>query len=319
LFLRAPNGEPVLLKAPDAKDEQGRSREFETGKANNNDDRWSEHGLGHLLNPTDPDADDREWIAQVWLNISRQTMGLPGMAIGFESQPAVGQLAISSPPLLGPFAAMNRRKRYRNQVKPFNFLSTCHVRPFGHPYGTTPEHFQLIAPYERDSRRWLTMPWIDRYSTNTYQISTVDDHGDRKTARVKTYGEVIEEYAFHPESKCADAYGQPSGKQTIGLLHRRHVRIDSVTLIGKESNSLEEVQAGLVHDEQNVYTEYTDPKRDYWSTKVVPALKQISLTIWERESAKSRRILIDARRGRRRPHRRNQELLISVARKLGLL
>ena len=34
---------------------------------NNKDDRWSEHGLGHLLNPTDPESEDREWIAQVWL------------------------------------------------------------------------------------------------------------------------------------------------------------------------------------------------------------------------------------------------------------
>jgi hypothetical protein len=150
------------------------------------------------------------------------------------------------------------------------------------------------------------MPWIDRYSTKTYRISTAGDHGDRKTARVKTYGEVIEEYAYHPESKCADANGQPSGKQTFGLLRWRHVCIDSITPIGKESNSLEEVQAGLVHDEQNVYSEYTDPTRDYWSTKVVPALWRISLTLWERESGgKSRRILIDARRGRRRPHQRN--------------
>jgi len=142
-------------------------------------------------------------------------------AIGFESLPAVGQLSISSPPLLAPFAAMNRRKRYRNQVKPFNFLSTCHVRPFGHPYGCAPEHFQLIAPYERDSRRWLKMAWIDRYSSNTFRISTTGDHGDRETARVKTYGEVIEEYAFHPESKCADADGRPSGKQTENMGTRK--------------------------------------------------------------------------------------------------
>ena len=88
----------------------------------------------------------------------------------------------------------------------------------------------------------------------------------------------------------------------------------------EESNSLEEVQAGIAHDEHYAYTEYTDRKRDHWLTKVVPALKKISLTTWERESGgKSRRILIDARRGRRRPHRKNQELLISVARKLGLM
>jgi hypothetical protein len=32
---------------------------------NNEEDRWSEHGLGHLMNPTDPESEDREWIAQV--------------------------------------------------------------------------------------------------------------------------------------------------------------------------------------------------------------------------------------------------------------
>jgi hypothetical protein len=29
----------------------------------------SEHGLGHLLNPTDPDGDDRDWISQLWQRI----------------------------------------------------------------------------------------------------------------------------------------------------------------------------------------------------------------------------------------------------------
>jgi hypothetical protein len=46
----------------------------------------------------------------------------------------------------------------------------------------------------------------------------------------------------------------PSGKQTIGLLQRRHVRIDEIKYIGKESNSLEEFEAGLIHSAQNVYT-----------------------------------------------------------------
>ena len=164
------------------------------------------------------------------------------------------------------------------------------------------------------------MDWIDRYSSQTYRIGTTGDHGDRRTARVKSYGDVIEEYEYHSESKCADASGQASGKQTLGLLQRRHVRIDSINAIGKESNSLEEVEAGLVHDEQTVYTEYTDRRRDYWSREVVPALWRISLKAWDRESGgKSRRILIDARLGRRLPHRRHRELLIEIARRHGLL
>jgi hypothetical protein len=149
LFLRSADGDVVLLKAPTAPDKEGRRCEFLEGLANNEDDRWSEHGLGHLLNPTDPDANDRDWIAQVWLNIIRRHFGLSTQARGFESLPAVGQVSISSPPLLRPFKQMNRRKHYQHQVKPFNFLSTCHVRPFGHPYGATPERFQLVAPYEK--------------------------------------------------------------------------------------------------------------------------------------------------------------------------
>jgi hypothetical protein len=40
--------------------------------------------------------------------------------------------------------------------KPFNFLLSAHVAPFGHPAGYTPERFHLIAPFEPDPRRWLS-------------------------------------------------------------------------------------------------------------------------------------------------------------------
>ena len=40
------------------------------------------------------------------------------------------------------------------------------------------------------------------------------------------------------------------------------------------SNSLENVDEGLVHSEQNVYTEYADPRRREWITKIEPTLKK---------------------------------------------
>ena len=138
------------------------------------------------------------------------------------------------------------------------FSPTCHVKPFGHPPGVDAERFHLIAPYEANSREWLRNTWIDQYSGENYRITTTGHHGDRHTARVKTYGEVLREYEIHPESKCADASGRPCGKQTAGLLQRRHVRIDQIKYIGKESNSLEEVGAGLEHSAENVYTLYPD-------------------------------------------------------------
>jgi hypothetical protein len=106
--------------------------------------------------------------------------------------------------------------------------------------------------------------------------------------------------------KCADATGKPCGKQTIGLLQRRHVQIERIKYIGKESNSLEEVEEGLVHSEENVYTLYDDPRRDDWETKVVPAMNRVPLSDLQEKTKLSRRMLIDARTGKRRPHRTNQ-------------
>ncbi len=109
---------------------------------------------------------------------------------------------------------------------------------------------------------------------------------------------------------CADAAGNPCGKQTVGLLQRRRVRIDQIKYIGKESNGLEDVESGMIHSDQNVYTEYPNPKE--WRTKIIPALKKISLRVIAKESGLSRMMLINARTGRTRPHRKNQELLASI-------
>lgn len=142
---------------------------------NNEEDRWSEHGLGHLLNPTDPESEDREWIAQVWLNLVRKALeSEPSDAI-FEDRPAVGRLTISSPAVMHPLRVLNEGKTYSDQIKPLNFLITCHVKPFGHPPGVNPERFHLIAPYESDARKWLKMDWIDQYSKDSgkrYRITT---------------------------------------------------------------------------------------------------------------------------------------------------
>ena len=126
------------------------------------------------------------------------------------------------------------------------------------------------------------------------------------------------EYEFHPESKCADPSGEPCEKQTTGLLQRRHIKIDQIKCIGKESNSLESVDEGMIHSEQNVYTEYADPKRTEWTTKIQPALKKATLSVLVKECGKSlsRRELIELRAGRSRPHRKNRELLKIVTQNL---
>jgi hypothetical protein len=304
LFLKDRNGVPTLLR-------EG---------VNNPEDRWSQHGLGHLSNPTDLESVDRDWISKVWLNIIRRSLGLPTEKLSFEDVPAIGRMSVSSPAVMKPLAKLNQGKQYAQQIKPFNFLITCHVKELGHPPGVDPERFHLIAPYEINPRKWLKLNWINQYSNgNTFRITTAGHHGTRWSARVKTYGEVLEDYEYHPESKCADKEGNPCGKQTIGLLSRRSIQVGRIRFIGKESNSLEDVEGGLVHSEQNVYTEYPDASRDEWETTIRPALKIPRIDPLEKMSGMSRRAIIDLRAGRSRPHRRNRERLIVILQKLGVI
>ncbi len=202
LFLNDGNRTPALLR----------------NGTNNNDDRWSEHGLGHLLNPTDPESENRDWISQIWLNIVSKTLGLPTRVLGFERLPAVGRTSISSPAVMRPLAQLNEGKKYPDQIKPFNFLMACHVSPLGHPDGVNPERFHLIAPYESDSRKWLKADWVDQYTGKRYRVTTVGHYGSRNTARVKTYVDVVLEYEFHGESKSADSKGRAN------QVHRQRIQ-----------------------------------------------------------------------------------------------
>lgn len=303
LFLRDEKGNPVLLQKG----------------VNNHEDRWSEHGLGHLRNPLDFESEDRDWIRHVWLYIIRIALRLPTEPLSFEHLPAVGRVTITSPKVMRSLAKLNRGKKYGERLKPFGFLLSCHVKQFGHPLGVDPERFHLVAPYEVNPDRWLKMPWIDQYTGKQYHITTQGFHGTRRLARVKTYADVLREYAFHPGSKSADSRGKPSGKQTVGLLQRRHIRVGQVIYIGKESNRLEEIESGTIHSAQTVYTEYPDPRREEWQTKVLPALRKFPVRVLTRLTNKSRSMLTRTLAGRSRPRRRNQIVLTAALRKIGAL
>jgi len=94
----------------------------------------------------------------------------------------------------------------------------------------------------------------------------------------------------------------PCKKQTVGLLGRRHVAIDSVAYIGKESNKLEEVEEQSLLDPSDVYIEYPDPRRDEWATKILPKLKAVPLReLMERTGLP--RSTLQAIRAGRRPHK----------------
>jgi hypothetical protein len=128
---------------------------------------------------------------------------------------------------------------------------------------------------------------------------------------------VLEEYEFHEEAKCADASGAPCGKQTVGLLQRRHVTIERAPrFIGKESNKLEEVEEGGAADGGDVYTEYPDSRRDEWESKWLPLLRSTPASKLLRHGV-SRAAVYAAQKGRT-PYAGTKAKLIAALRRVTL-
>ena len=219
-----------------------------------------EHGLGHLLNPTPLGGDDRDWRREIWRWAVASDLGDPFEEPEWFNLPAVSRVRASSPILMGPFASLNDGLAYAAQIKPFNFLLSAHVSPNGHPAGTDPTRFHLVAKYEDDPAKWTGLTWIDLYSRLAYRVGTQPDTPP-SWARVKTYKDVAEFFRTHPEPKSADREGSPVTPDTVGLLRRRAVRSVGFEYHWKESNRLEEVQGGMIHDVRDVGVHY-DPSLD---------------------------------------------------------
>ena len=100
----------------------------------------------------------------------------------------------------------------------------------------------------------------------------------------------------------------------MGLLGRRIVTsLDALTThVGKESNRLEEMEAGVGHDPGEVQTEYHNRKRDPWRTVVLPVLRLMPMSELE-GLGMHRRSLFAVRAGVRLPHPRNRRVLIAAA------
>jgi hypothetical protein len=270
--------------------------------------RRSEHGLGHLMDPLGKQGRDRDWIDRAWVGLIRQTEEPEDWL----DRPAVARVTASTPSMLAPFRGRNRGRAYAEQVKPFNFLLSAAVAPLGHPEGTDPTRFHLVAPYEPDPARWVQLDWVDLYSGQAYRIATTGEARPR-LVRVRSYREVLREYGVHPEAKALGPDGRPCGRATVGLLRRRPVRLAELRLIGKEANLVEEVEAGLVHDPREVLNEYGDPARDPFDQFVRPVLRRLPKGALAEAAGIHPRKVAAIRNGHARPRPAHREALIRAA------
>ena len=146
-------------------------------------------------------------------------------------------------------------------MKPFNFLCSAHVAPFGHPTGVDPTKFHLVAPYSKESGEWLKLPWRDVHSGELFSLTT-EVPCPPGYVRLKTYRDVLERYEFHPEPKSLGPDGEPCSEQTVGLPWP----VDPLEQWGHLSTSKGvkrsgAVQGGEVHDWDEVVTEYGRPEK----------------------------------------------------------
>ena len=274
----------------------------------------SEHGLGHLLNPLDlDDRGGRAWIEAVWRDLVREAFGLKLTGLAFAGRPALSRVTASSSSMLHPFDRHNARQADPDaRIRPFNFLLSANIAPLGHPPGSDPARFHLVARYERDPSRWLRMRWLDRYDAGgrTYAVTTGPAAGE--LVRLKSFGDVVAEYRGHPESKSLGPDGRPCGRETAGLLGRRPVRAATLVYIGKEANELDDLEAGLVHDLGDVVLGYglvDDP----WLVERLPLIRSVATGRLAEAAGVDRKTVQRTKAGLTRPHRETERRMYEAA------
>ncbi|MDQ3692160.1 MAG: hypothetical protein M3464_00835 [Chloroflexota bacterium] len=285
------------------------------------------HGLGFLLDPSDPDDEADQayepggergrWEAALWAGIVRVALGLLTEAPGWAERPAVARLTVSSPWHLAAFGKANAGKPYADRVKPFTFMLSASVANQGRPQGVAAsEPFRLVASYETDPRRWVGMRWTDLYSGRSFGVTTAWPGGGARVAGVQSLGGVVAAYPFHPEPKRLGPDGKPCQKQAAGVLSRRPVRAVGLLCIGKEAHRLEERILGV--ELEDLLSTYADPRREPWTADVLPKLRALAVEgggvkMLSEASGLSPRALRDVLAGRSRPREQAMRALLALA------
>ena len=267
----------------------------------------SEHGLGQYLSPSGP-----EWIAELWLIILRRALGLSSESPAWFERPTMLRSTVTSVAELRVFQTYNAGLDYAQRISPFNFfISAAGAKP---PAGLELRgSFRLIAPWEPNASKWTKLQCLDAHhpALGPFRISTRPARPG--VAKVETFSDMAAKYGTHPEFKSCDAEGQPCTRATVGLLRRRRVTVGRIDLIGKESNRLEEREAGELtrEDSDQWLTTYED--HDEWYRIVLPRLRELGVEHVARTVGISERRVRDIISGKALPHHLHRQRLGQMA------
>ena len=287
----------------------------------------SGHGLGHLMPPYADDAGPatipaprvalkdlgvgiRRWQHDLWYLIVQAALeGHPDMVAfdelpGFDA-PAISQYAATTPELLSWFAAFNRGRDYREQVRPFGFLTAMQVRGTAErvrmeqrgqalgasAFGLTKTP-RVAAPFDRDP------------------IAAAAHCFERKSGRdvpvglLRTYTECLAQYHLHSEAKFANG-----DYVDRGVTQRRHVVAKGVVHIGKEANRWEE--RFFLGDDPEAEVVYGEPEeqKERERVAIVEAIRRTGVRSVAKESGISLGLVSGIVTGKRRLSEKSMRLL----------
>ncbi len=217
-------------------------------------EKCSEHGLGHLMSPL-PQGSEEKWAECLWKLILLEERGIPHETPEWLKYPAVSRVSVSTPVYFRGFLRGFNALPYTERIKPFGFLLSCTVSRLGHPHGADPKAFHLLAPYSTDPRKWGSQMWTDAYSGAEFGVVTGASHLPGLES-IRSLADIKADFLAHGEMKSETPDGEPAGARARGVLQRLHVPPARIVLIGKESNRLDEVEAGLHGDWREVLADY---------------------------------------------------------------
>ncbi|WP_393970981.1 hypothetical protein OXIME_001228 [Oxyplasma meridianum] len=185
----------------------------------NNIRKYSSHGLGHLK-----DIDSKE----VWKSILTNNYNY------FNNKIAVSQITASKPSILKRFKKMNENKELNKKIKPYNFILA----------GNKVENVIPCLPYSKNIYGIQYNEFID------YRSGKSSNNLDKPTiAYWKSLDNVLTQYVKHNDNKF---------DYIEGIAQRKHIYVNKIRYIGKESNNLDETEIFGIDD--NSYIEYVNDK-----------------------------------------------------------
>ena len=280
----------------------------------------SAHGLGHLLPPyTEADAPvalpvpDRSvlrdgtarWHCDLWHHIVVAALNGHPDRVALDYHPALRGPAISryhatSPELLAWFRRYNADRSYRDQVKPFNFLTamTAAFRPgeatiVAAPKRGRPKRVGKLAPVAPFDRNPVTA-LASAFDRNTGEPVAVSE--------LKSYAEALTRYHLSPEAKFLNGNFLDRGATV-----RRHVYMIGAVHIGKESHDWErQANLGLKLTSGVGYgTTAVEPDADGGSDQDARTRVLKDAVVRDGLRATARRLKVDASNLRRRLNGKN--------------